>query len=129
MSDCIDSFLKPFSLHAALHQHAAYVLGQLPAAVRTDIMGDPGVVFYDYDPGPGAVMHVPVKIPTRTGASRSIVLKRTLQFREANFVQWLIAHELAHAHLRNAGRWPGDDPELAADSLAFEWGFPRPSRW
>jgi hypothetical protein len=90
---------------------------------------DGGVVFYDYDPGPGVIMQVPVRLPGKTGASRSIVLKRTLRHRSPNFVHWLIAHELAHAHLRNAGRWPGDDPEIAADSLAFEWGFPRPSRW
>jgi hypothetical protein len=125
----IDNFLKPFGLHRSLHDHAAHVLGQLPDEVRTDIMGDEGVVFYDYDPGPGVVMQVPVKIPGPAGASRSIVLKRTLCHRPPNFVHWLIAHEVAHAHLRNKGRWPGDDPELAADSLAGAWGFPRPSRW
>ena len=130
MSDGIDHWLRTFSLHSALHEHAVHVMGQLPDEVLTDLMGkEGGVVFYDYDPGPGVVMQVPVKIPSRTGASRSIVLKRTLQHREPNFVQWLIAHELAHALLRNGGRWPGDDPELAADSLAYEWGFPRPSRW
>jgi hypothetical protein len=127
--DGIDSFLRPFGLHASLHAHAAHVLEQLPAEVRTDIMGASGVMFYDYDPGPGVVMQVPVRIPNRAGASRSIVLKRTLCHRSPEFVHWLIAHELAHAHLHNAGRWPGDDPELAADSLARQWGFPRPSRW
>jgi hypothetical protein len=127
MTDAIDNFLRPFSLHTLLHAHAAVVLGSLPDSVRTDIMGDGGVVFYDYDPG--GIMHVPVRMPGRSGAARSIVLKRTLCNRSANFVQWLIAHELAHAHLRNAGRWPGDDPEIAADSLALQWGFPRPSRW
>ena len=129
MPDPINDWLACFGLHDCLRGHTAHVLGRLPAHVLTDIMGDPGVVFYDYDPAPGAVMHVPVKIPGKSGASRSIVLKRTLCHREPNFVQWLIAHELAHAHLRNGGRWPGDDPEIAADSLAFEWGFPRPSRW
>jgi hypothetical protein len=129
MTAGIDNFLRPFGLHTSLHAHAAHVLGQLPDEVRTDIMGEGGVVFYDYDPGPGVVMQVPVKIPGPSGASRSIVLKRTLCRRAPDFVQWLIAHELAHAHLRNGGRWPGDDPELAADSLAGAWGFPRPSRW
>ena len=42
------------------------------------------------------------------------------------FLGSLLAHELAHAYLRNEGRWPGDDPEAAADALAAEWGFPRP---
>jgi hypothetical protein len=74
-------------------------------------------------------MQVPVKAPTRSGAARSVVLKRTLTRRPAAFARWLIAHEIAHAHLRNGGRWPGDDPEHAADALASTWGFPRPSRW
>jgi hypothetical protein len=43
-------------------------------------------------------------------------------------VRWVIAHELAHAHLRNGGRWLGDDPEHAADALAAGWGFPRPPK-
>jgi hypothetical protein len=125
----IEVWLESFRLDSALQTYTAHVLRQLPDAVRIDIMGDGGVVFYDYDPGPGVVMQVPVKIPGPARASRSIVLKRTLRHRSPNFVHWLIAHELAHAHLRNKGRWPGDDPEIAADSLAHLWGFPRPSRW
>jgi hypothetical protein len=126
----IETWLQTFRMDSALQTHTAHVLRQLPDNVRSDIMGDSGVTFYDYDPGPGVIMQVPVKLPTAAGgASRSIVLKRTLRHRSPNFVHWLIAHELAHAHLRNAGRWPGDDPEVAADCLANEWGFPRPSRW
>lgn len=129
MRTAIDSWLEPFKLDQLLHAHAAHVLSVLPDEVRDDVMGEPGVVFYDYQPGPGVVMQVPVKLPTRAGAARSVVLKRTLRHRPAGFVRWLIAHEIAHAHLRNAGRWPGDDPEHAADALAADWGFPRPSRW
>ena len=55
------------------------------------------------------------------------MLKRTLRTGRRPFVRWVIAHELAHAHLRNGGRWPGDDPEHAADALAAGWGFPRPA--
>ena len=54
------------------------------------------------------------------------ILKRTLRSRPDGFIKWVIAHELAHAHLRNAGRWPGEDPERAADAVAAEWGFARP---
>lgn len=133
MRDVIHAWLEPFRLDDALRSHAADVLVALPTEVRSDLMG-PGVRFYDYDPGPGVVLQVPVAMPRRTAAgvanpSRSIVLKRTLRHRSPEFVRWLIAHELAHAHLRNGGRWPGDDPEVAADALAFQWGFPRPSRW
>ena len=123
------TWLRPFRLDGLLHAHAAFVLGALPDEVLVDVMGEPGVVFYDYEPGPGVVMEVPVKSPTRGGAARSVVLKRTLSRRAPDFVRWLIAHEIAHAHLRNGGRWAGDDPETAADALAAGWGFPRPSRW
>jgi predicted SprT family Zn-dependent metalloprotease len=57
-----------------------------------------------------------------------VVLKRTLLFRSVAFTRYIIAHELAHAHLRNRGRTDQEDPEFAADSLAADWGFPRPSR-
>jgi hypothetical protein len=129
MESAIDDWLQPFGLDGQLHGHAAHVLQSLPDDVRIDIMGDAGVVFYDYQPGPGVVMQVPVRIPTKKSASRSVVLKRTLVRREPDFVRWLIAHEIAHAHLRNGGRWPGDDPEHAADALAAGWGYPRPSMW
>ena len=38
-------------------------------------------------------------------------------------MRYVIAHELAHAVLRNGGRWGSDDPEEAADALAAQWGF------
>ncbi len=126
----INNWLREFQLHDDLHAHAVHVLGALPDDVLDDVMTEPGVVFYDYEPGPGVVMQVPVRLPRRTGSvSRSIVLKRTLCKRSPSFARWLIAHEVAHSFLRNAGRWPGDDPETAADALALQWGFPRPSMW
>ena len=68
-------------------------------------------------------------MPWAARSSRSVVLKRTLRRGPTDFVRYVIAHELAHAHLRNGGRYPGEDPEAAADALAAEWGFPRPSKW
>ena len=118
----IELWLRPFALDERLHAHAAEVIASLPPSVRDDLMGDPAFAMCDYQPGPGVVMHVPVRLPP----SRTVVLKRTLLTRSETFVRWVIAHELAHAHLRNAGRWPGDDPEHAADALAEGWGFPRP---
>jgi hypothetical protein len=123
----IDLWLRPFALDERLHVHAAEVFASLPAHVREDLMGDPAFSMCDYEPGPGVVFHVPVRFPApKRGPARSVVLKRTLRSRHDNFVRWVIAHELAHAHLRNAGRWPGEDPERAADALAEDWGFPRP---
>jgi hypothetical protein len=126
----IDRWLRPFALDERLHIHTAEVLALLPRHVREDLMGDPAFVMCDYEPSPGVVFNVPVRFPAaRGGPGRAVVLKRTLRSRPRNFVRWVIAHELAHAHLRNAGRWPGDDPEHAADALAKDWGFPRPANF
>ena len=127
MTPDIDQWLRPFGLDASLHAHAAQVVASLPSHVRQDLMDDPAFTMCDYDPRPGAAVVVALKLPARKRASRSVVLKRTLRTRPEPFVRWVIAHELAHAHLRNGGRYPGDDPERAADALAAGWGFPRPA--
>jgi len=126
MEQTIDRWLARFRLDEFLHAHVAGVLGELPVRVRDDLVCDEAFRICDYEPGPGVVAHVPVGMPAPRRASRSVVLKRTLRRRPEKFVRYVIAHELAHAHLRNRGRWPGDDPEQAADALAAEWGFPRP---
>jgi len=125
-NELLTDWLARFELDAFLRGHVANVLGALPRHVREDFLGDPSFMLFDYEPGSGVVAHVPVGLPGRNGAGRSVVLKRTLRRRPEPFVRYVIAHELAHAHLRNAGRWPGEDPESAADALAEEWGFPRP---
>ena len=99
---------------------------RLPVDVREDLIADERFRICDYEPGPGVIAHVPVGMPGVGQASRSVVLKRTLRHRPEAFVRYVIAHELAHAHLRNRGRSPAEDPEGAADALAAEWGFPRP---
>jgi hypothetical protein len=128
MAPDIDSWLRPFKLDEHLRSHASEVLASLPPHVRADLMGDPAFTMCDYEPGPGVTYHVPVRLGAAgRGPGRAVVLKRTLRRRPPEFVRWVIAHELAHAHLRNAGRWPGDDPEHAADALAAGWGFPKPA--
>ena len=125
MHDDLHAWLSRFELDGFLRPHVAAVFGALPPGVRADIVGDPQFHLCDYEPG-RAGLHVPVAAPGRGRPGRSVVLKRTLRHRPPPFVRWLIAHELAHAHLRHAGRWPGEDPEHAADALAAEWGFPKP---
>ena len=123
----IERWLVGFALDPFLHGQVLHVLSALPAPVREEFVSDGAFVICDYEPGPNAVMRVPVGDPGADGGSRSVVLKRTLRHRPEPFVRWVIAHELAHAHLRNEGRWDGDDPEHAADALAAAWGFPKPS--
>lgn len=118
--------LSATSLHAELRDHVEAVMAAMPHPVLEDLLDDPAFTLCDYDPHAGRVFHVPVGLPSRNGPGRAVVLKRTVLRRPLPFVRWVIAHELAHAHLRNAGRFPGDDPEHAADALAEQWGFPRP---
>lgn len=125
-SAAIGQWLNDFPLDEWIRGHVHVVFENLPEPVRADLMDDPSFVVCDYEPGPAVVMHVPVRFTGRGGAGRSIVLKRTIKRRPVPFVRWLIAHELAHAYLRNAGRHENEDPENAADALAAEWGFPRP---
>lgn len=112
----------------ALRDALVEVAAALPAAVRADLSGDDGFLVCDVEAHPGRPMTVPVAGPGIGRPGRSVVLKRSLAARPADFIRWVIAHELAHAYLRNEGRTPHEDPEAAADGLAAAWGFPRPSR-
>ena len=118
----VEQWLAPFELDIFLRPHVVAVVLALPDSVRDDLIGDASLKLYDYEPGPMSVAHIPMSLP-----GRSVVLKRNLRRRPASFVRYVIAHELAHSHLRNRGRVPGEDPELAADSLAAAWGFPKPA--
>lgn len=122
---CLEEWLTSFALEPFLRSHIAAVFVALPAHVRSDFLCDPAFTLCDYEPSLHAA-HIPLRSPSAKGPSRSVVLKRTLRRRPDNFIRWVIAHELAHSHLRNAGRHQGEDPEHAADSLAADWGFPRP---
>lgn len=126
----IDNWLDRFNLDGEIRDRAAEVLGALPYHVLTDLIEDPAFVICDYEPGPGRSFQVPMKLGIRgREPGRAVVLKRTLRKRPREFAHWVIAHEFAHAHLRNAGRFEGEDPEAAADALAEIWGFPRPQKW
>ena len=126
MEQRLRQWLARFGLDQLIESEVVSVLLGLPEHVRRDIVEDEGFCFYDYEPGPRVVMCVPVSAPGANGHSRSVVLKRTLRRATPAFTRYIIAHELAHAFLRNAGRWDGDDPERAAEELAAQWGFPRP---
>ena len=57
------------------------------------------------------------------GSSRCVVLKPRLETSSEKFALYIIAHEFAHAYLRNGGCSQFDDREDAADALAARWGF------
>ena len=121
LNDWLDSFpLEPF-----LRAHVAAVFTALPPEVRSDFVTDPAFALCDYEPSHAPAL-IPLPAPAARRPSRCVVFKRTLRRRPESFIRWVIAHELAHAHLRNGGRWPDEDPEVAADGLAADWGFPKP---
>jgi len=122
----ISDWLDRCALDPAVRSRAAEVLCSLPQSVLDDLIADPSFTMCDFEPGPGRVFQVPMQLRAGSGPGRAVVLKRTLRSRPNDFARWVIAHELAHAHLRNRGRFPGEDPEHAADDLAAKWGFPRP---
>ena len=61
--------------------------------------------------------------------SRCVVLRRKLAQASEAFAKYVIAHEFAHAYLRNGGWGEITDIEEAADALAASWGFIRPAHF
>ncbi len=59
--------------------------------------------------------------------SRCVVLRERLAHCSESFAFYVIAHEFAHAFLRNGGWGAISDQEEAADALAASWGFCRPT--
>lgn len=104
------------------------VLQELPEAVHRDFRDDPHfrITLEDFEPGRGWRLWMPCPAPDGN-PSRCVVLRRRLADCAEPFALYVIAHELAHAYLRNGGWGTIDDAEEAADALAASWGFERPA--
>jgi len=104
------------------------VLHALPDHVQRDFLDDPRfrISIDNYVPGKGWTLWMATPGPIGSG-SRCVVLRLKLSHCSEAFAHYVIAHEFAHAFLRN-GPW-GDilDVEEAADALAASWGFCRPA--
>ena len=113
-----------------LADRVVQVLAALPADVLLDLRRDEGfhLALEDFQPGRGTKVWMPVAAGNWQ-ESRSVVLRPRLNACREDFALYVIAHELAHAYLRNGGWGDIRDPELAADSLAAHWGFARPADW
>jgi hypothetical protein len=57
-----------------------------------------------------------------------VVLRPKLERASESFAKYIIAHEFAHAFLRNGGWGKITDVEEAADALAASWGFYKPAK-
>lgn len=121
-------YLEPFTDCPPLQQRLLRVLASLPDDVRNDFLDDPcfRIAMEEYIPGRGWSLWLAVPATVGSG-SRSVVLRPRLADCSAEFAHYVIAHELAHAYLRNGGWGEISDREQAADALAASWGFVRPS--
>jgi len=119
--------LEAFEQYEPLRQRVLHVLTMLPQEVQQDFLRDPRftVSLDNFAPGEGSTVFMAA--PGGAGdSSRSVVLKPRLAECQTAFAHYVIAHEFAHAYLRN-GPW-GEiaNTEDAANALAASWGFPMP---
>jgi hypothetical protein len=126
-------YIQAFEAFPLLQEHVATVLGSLPAEVQTDFLSDVTfrLALEEVKPGRGGGSSTFMPLPdSGTSVSRLVVLRAKLDRAPEAFARYVIAHELAHAFLRNGGWGEITDREDAADALAASWGYPKPSlRW
>ncbi|MFG0286946.1 MAG: hypothetical protein ACF8CQ_02170 [Rhodopirellula sp. JB044] len=128
--DRFEPYLIPFADHPVLQQRVLHVLERLPADVQEDFLEDPRfrVTVDNYQAGVGWSLLMPAPGVNGEG-SRCVVLRLKLNDASEHFAWYVIAHEFAHAYLRNGGWGEITDIEEAADALADSWGFSRPRRF
>ena len=120
-------YAAPFANFPVLQDRVIRVLVSLPTDVQSDFLEDPrfGVEIDNYEPGVGWTLFMPTPGPIGQG-SRKVVLRPKLNEAAEQFALYVIAHEFAHAFLRNGGWGDITDIEEAADALAATWGYVRP---
>ncbi|HBN74845.1 MAG TPA: hypothetical protein DD473_03275 [Planctomycetaceae bacterium] len=120
-------YLAEFDHLQTLRDRVELVLTSLPEDVQLDFLEDPRfrIALENYEPGKGWSIFMETPGPVGSG-SRCVVLRPKLDNLSHEFACYVIAHEFAHAFLRNGGWGEITDEEQAADSLAAHWGYPRP---
>jgi hypothetical protein len=113
--------------HPVLGERILAVLKTLPNEVVHDLLSDSRFKMHVYNPADGAHTKFRMASPgVGDAGSRMIAWKVSLAHAPLEFANYVIAHEFAHAYLRNRGRTHDEDPEDAADALAAEWGYDKP---
>lgn len=125
--NAVHDFMATLISDPVMRERVLHVFSALPENVQEDFMRDPGFAIGIYDTGRWGRSGLLIPCPQPAQGSRLVALERSLAVRSRAFAHYVIAHELAHALLRNRGRHPEEAPEVAADSLAAAWGFPRPA--
>lgn len=124
----LTALLHAFEEADPLRQRLVMVLESLPQQVLHDFVEDPRFRITKLSARSGSGMTL-LALPADGRGSRCVVLKQRLAECSESFGLYVIAHELAHAHLHNGPWGEITDPEEAADALAASWGFPRPESW
>ncbi len=121
--------LEPFADFPELLRRVELVLNAIPPEVQQDFLEDPRfqTALHHFIPGSGTTVKLAVPGPAGQG-SRCVALKPRLATSNERFALYVIAHEFAHAWLRNGGWGEILDSEEAADALAAHWGFEKPPR-
>ncbi len=122
----VHDFIATAITDETLKGRVLHVFSALPEGVQADFMRDPGFSMGTYDTARSGGTRLLIPCPEAGRGSRLVTLEISLSTRSLAFAHYVIAHEFAHALLWNRGRHLGEDPETAADSVAAEWGFPRP---
>lgn len=119
--------LEPFAEYPRLYCRVELVLNAIPHEVQRDFLDDPrfGTALHQFVPGSGTTLKLAVPGPAGQ-SSRCVALKPRLATSNERFALYVIAHEFAHAWLRNGGWGDISDSEEAADALAASWGFEKP---
>lgn len=127
MTDLVIDFVDRFVGDPILNQRIVAVLRSLPNSVLQDLLHDDRfrMAVYDVNDPANSYLHM---APPGVGdsGSRMIAWKSSLSRAPLDFANYVIAHEFAHAYLRNRGRTAAEDPEDAADALAKSWGYDKP---
>jgi len=133
-TDPFTRLTEAFADTQPLKERLLTVLRALPRDVQRDFLEDPRfrISREQYVDGKGWTLWMDCPSPVRgqgaaRGGSRCVVLRGRLAECPLDFAHYVIAHELAHAHLHNGGWGEIHDPEEAADALAASWGFRRPA--
>lgn len=105
------------------------ILRNLPSEVIEDFLADPTFRIDLEQRGENNRSQMFMAAPIGRDVSRCVILRPKLSRASDAFRQYVIAHELAHAFLRNGGWREYTDREEAADALAAVWGYPRPDSW
>lgn len=124
----VESLVVGLQEHPAIAQRLATVLHSLPDEVVEDFLSDDTFTIQPERVTKAKSTTMFMACPTGRNVSRCVILREKLTGAKQDFAHYVIAHELAHAFLRNGGWGEIADREEAADALAAHWGYARPAR-